>query len=167
MDACRLASGKVQIRPEYVDVQNIVERSIQAVSPAIKAREQECLVTSCDSPLWMNADPLRLEQVFVNLLNNAVKYTPRGGCMWLQLKRENGSAVFQVRDSGCGIPRDHLPHIFDLFSQSDNGNSFVSDGLGIGLAMVKSLVELHEGTVTVHSDGPGCGTDFTVRLPLK
>ena len=167
MDACRLASGKVQIRPELVDVQKIVERSIQAVSPAIKALEQECLVTSCDSPLWLNADPLRLEQVFVNLLNNAVKFTPKGGCMWLQLRRENDSAVFQVRDSGCGISREHLPYIFDLFSQADNRNAFVSGGLGIGLTMVRSLIELHDGTVTVHSDGPGCGSDFTVRLPLR
>ena len=85
----------------------------------------------------------------------------------MQLRRENDSAVFQVRDSGCGIKPELLPYIFDFFSQADDGNGHVaSGGLGIGLAMVKSLVEMHGGTVEAHSDGPGCGADFTVRIPL-
>jgi signal transduction histidine kinase len=166
-DASRLASGKFQIRRETVDMRTVAERSIQAVMPATIERRQELLVTICDSPLWLNADPLRLEQVFLNLLNNAAKYTPHGGCIWVQLSRENDSAVFQVRDSGCGIKRELIPYIFDLFSQANDGNGHEhSGGLGIGLAMVKSLVELHGGTVVAHSDGPDCGADFTVRIPL-
>ena len=167
-DASRLASGKVQLRRENIDLRNIAERSIQAVKPAMKERGQELFVTWHDSALWVNADPLRLEQVFLNLLNNAVKYTPEGGCIWLRLWQEKRRAAFQVRDSGRGICPELLPRIFDFFSQADEGNGRVSSsGLGIGLAVTKSLVELHGGTVAAHSDGPGCGADFTVRLPVR
>jgi signal transduction histidine kinase len=166
-DASRLASGKLQLRRETVDVQTIAERSIQSVTPATIERRQQLLVTRCDSVLWLHADPLRLEQVFLNLLNNATKYTPTGGCIWVQLRRENDSAVFQVRDSGCGMKPELIPYMFDFFSQADDDNGRVaSGGLGIGLAMVRSLVEMHGGTVEAHSDGAGCGADFTVRLPL-
>jgi signal transduction histidine kinase len=165
-EASRFASGKVQLRNDTIDVRNVVERSIKVVTPAIQERKQELLISLCEDSIWLNADPLRLEQVFLNLLNNAIKYTPEGGCIWLQLRNENGSAVFQLRDSGCGIQPELLPHIFDFFSQGEDGNGVASSGgLGIGLAMVKSLVELHGGTVHAHSDGQDCGADFTVRLP--
>ena len=165
-DAARLASGKFQIRRETIDMRAIAERSIQAVTPATIERRQDLLVTRCDSPLWLDADPLRLEQVFLNLLNNATKYTPNGGCIWIQFSRENDSAVFQVRDSGCGIKPELIPYVFDFFSRANDGNGEVSTvGLGVGLAMAKSLVEMHGGTVEAHSDGPGCGANFTVRLP--
>jgi signal transduction histidine kinase len=166
-DGSRLASGKFQLRRESLDVRSIVERSIQAIQPAVELRRQRLLVTRCDSPLWLNADPLRIEQVLVNLLSNAVKFTPKGGCIWFQTRQENGSAVFEVRDSGCGIQPDQLPHIFDFFSQAPDGNGQAPiSGLGIGLALVKSLVELHDGTVAARSEGPNCGADFIVRLPL-
>lgn len=166
-DASRLAAGKLQIRCETIDMRTVAERSIQAVTPSTIERRQDLLVARCDSPLWLNADPLRLEQVFLNLLNNATKYTPQGGCIWVQISRESDAAVFQVRDSGCGIKPEVTPYMFDFFSQGDDGNGHVpNSGLGIGLAMVKSLVELHAGTVRAHSDGPGCGADFTVRIPL-
>ena len=166
-DASRLASGKLQLRREAIDMRALAERSIQSVTPATIERRQQLLVTRCDSPLWLHADPLRLEQVFLNLLNNATKYTPKAGCIWVQVSRENDSAIFQVRDSGCGIKPELIPYIFDFFSQADDGNGHVaSGGLGIGLAMVKSLVELHGGTVHAHSNGPDCGADFTVRIPL-
>jgi signal transduction histidine kinase len=165
-DASRLASGNFQLRQESIDVRTIVERSIQAVRPAIRLRDQQLLVTRCDVPLLLNADPLRCEQIFVNLLNNAVKYTAEGGCIWFKQHRENDSAIFQVRDSGCGIQSEVLPRIFDFFSRADDGDSHSATGLGIGLAVVKSLVEMHGGTIEAHSEGPGCGSDFTVRLPL-
>jgi two-component system, chemotaxis family, CheB/CheR fusion protein len=166
-DASRLASGKLQLRRENIDMRNIAEQSIQAVTQKTTQRRQELLVTRCDSPLWLHADPLRLEQVFLNLINNAVKYTPEGGCIWLQLSRQDGAAIFQIRDSGRGIKPDLLPYIFDFFSQADDGNGHYSGGgLGIGLAMAKSLVEMHGGTVEAHSDGDGRGADFTVRLPV-
>jgi signal transduction histidine kinase len=165
-DASRLASGKVRLCQEPTDVRSIVEQSIQAVTPAIKQSGQQLLVTRCDTPLWINADPLRFEQIFLNLLNNAVKYTPEGGCIWVKQQRENNTAVFQVRDSGCGIQSDALRCIFDFFSRTEDGNGRAPSGLGIGLAVVKSLVEMHGGTIQAHSDGPGCGADFTVRFPL-
>ena len=167
VEASRLASGKVQLHPQTIDARSIVERSVAAVTSAIAKRRQEVLVNLCDGPLWLHADPLRLEQVFLNLLNNAIKFTPDTGCIWLQLDRDNTAAIFRIRDSGCGIRPELLPNIFDLYSQADDGNGRVaSDGLGIGLAMVKSLVEMHGGSVAAHSDGLGCGADFTVRLPL-
>ncbi len=166
-DASRLASGKLQLRRENIDMRNIAEQSIQAVIPKTIKRRQEMHVTRCDSPLWLHADPLRLEQVFLNLLNNASKYTPEGGSIWLQLSREDDAAIFKIRDSGRGINPNALPYLFDFFSQADDGNGHYSGGgLGIGLAMVKSLVEMHGGTVEAHSDGDGRGADFTVRLPL-
>ena len=167
IDASRLALGKVQLCRETLDLRSIVERSLHAVRPVTQQRNQQLLVTWCDSPLWLRADPLRLDQIVLNLLNNAVKFTPEGGCVWVQLRREENSAVFQVRDSGCGIRRELLPRIFDFFSQAETNGRFTKSGLGIGLAMVRSLVELHDGTVVAHSDGPGCGADFVVRLPLQ
>lgn len=165
-DASRLASGKLELRKERVDLRSVFERSVGAVRPAAEQRGQEFLVTKCDDPLWTDADPLRLEQVFLNLLNNAIKYTPNDGCIWLQATRKNGTAIFQIRDSGRGIRAEMIPRIFDFFSQGDNQRGLASTGLGIGLAMVKSLVEMHGGTVLARSDGPGCGADFSVRLPL-
>jgi signal transduction histidine kinase len=166
-DASRLASGKLQLRHENIDMRNIAERSIQSVTPATIERRQQLHVTRCDSPLWLRADPLRLEQVFLNLLNNATKNTPKGGCIWVQLGRENSWAIFEVRDNGRGIKPELIPYMFDFFSQADDGNGHVaSGGLGIGLAMVKSLVELHGGTVHAHSEGRDCGAVFTVRIPL-
>jgi signal transduction histidine kinase len=164
-DACRLASGKVQLSRAVVDLRDVVKRSVQAVSPAIKGRDQDLIVTHCDEPLPLYADPLRLEQVCLNLLHNATKYTPKGGCIWLRVRRENESAVLEVRDSGCGITPEQLPYLFDFFSRAVEGDGRASSGLGIGLALAKSLIELHGGTIEAQSDGRGCGADFTVSLP--
>jgi signal transduction histidine kinase len=164
-DACRLATGKVRLSREVVDFGDVVKRSVQAVSPAIKDRCQDLLVERCDESLMVYADPLRLDQVCLNLLNNATKYTQDGGCIWLRLRRENKSAILEVRDSGCGIKREQIPHLFDFFSRDGDGDGRASSGLGIGLALTKSLVELHGGTIEAQSDGPGCGADFTVTFP--
>jgi signal transduction histidine kinase len=164
-DACRLATGKVQLSREVIDFRDIVKRSVQAVRPAIKSRCQDLLVTRSDESLPLYADPLRLEQVCLNLLNNAAKFTPEGGCIWLRLSRENKSAVLEVRDSGCGIKREQIPHLFDFFSRAGGGNGRATSGLGIGLAVTKSLVELHGGTIEAASQGRGCGADFTVTFP--
>jgi signal transduction histidine kinase len=164
-DACRLASGKVQLCREVVDLRDVVKRSIQAVSPAIKGRSQELLVTRCDETLSLYADPLRLEQVCLNLLNNATKFTPPGGCIWLRLTRENKSAILEVRDSGCGLTPEQIPHLFDFFSRAVESDGRASSGLGIGLALAKSLVELHGGTIEAQSEGRGRGANFTVSFP--
>jgi signal transduction histidine kinase len=164
-DACRLAAGKVQLSREVIDFRDVVKRSVQAVSPAIKMRGQDLLMTNCDEPLSIYADPLRLDQVCLNLLSNATKYTPDGGCIWLRLSRDNKSAVLEVRDSGCGIQREHIRHLFDFFSRDGDGNGRATNGLGIGLALTKSIIELHGGTIEAASDGAGCGADFTVTIP--
>jgi signal transduction histidine kinase len=116
-------------------------------------------------PLLLNADACRLEQVLTNLLANAAKFTDPGGHIRLSVEREGGQAVLRVRDNGRGIPRDMLPHVFDAFWQQRGPQRKAARGLGLGLALVKSLVEAHGGSVTAMSDGPGTGAEFIVRLP--
>jgi CheY-like chemotaxis protein len=118
-------------------------------------------------PLWVNADPTRIEQVVANLLNNAIKYTEPGGQVRVTLEREGGGeALIRVRDTGAGIPADMLPRVFEVFTQMDQTLDRSQGGLGIGLSLVRSLVELHGGAVTAHSDGEGKGAEFVVRLPV-
>jgi two-component system CheB/CheR fusion protein len=118
-----------------------------------------------DAPVWLQADPARLEQVLVNLLLNAAKYTDSGGHIGLAVEQEKGEAVVRIRDTGIGIDPDVLPHVFDFFVQADPSSPCADAGLGIGLALVRSLVERHGGHVTVASAGTGRGSGFTVRLP--
>jgi CheY-like chemotaxis protein/anti-sigma regulatory factor (Ser/Thr protein kinase) len=118
------------------------------------------------TPLHVDADPTRLEQILVNILSNAAKYTSPGGHISVSALEEGGEAVFRVRDTGMGISREMLPRIFDLFAQGDQSLARTSGGLGVGLTLVHRLVELHGGRVTAESDGPGRGSEFTIRLPL-
>lgn len=122
-------------------------------------------VTLPQQPVYLNADPTRLAQVVGNLLNNACKFNDKGGRIWLTVERDGGQAVIRVRDSGIGIAADQLPRIFDLFMQVDTSLERSVSGLGIGLALVKTLVEMHGGTVEVHSEGVGRGSEFVARLP--
>jgi CheY-like chemotaxis protein len=119
-----------------------------------------------EQPLVLEADRVRLTQVFANLLNNAAKYTDTGGRIWLDARREDGQVVATVRDTGIGIPADALPCVFDMFAQAHRSAGKGQGGLGIGLTMVRSLVEMHHGTVEARSAGPGQGSEFIVRLPL-
>ena len=116
-------------------------------------------------PVPLLADPTRLEQVLANLLNNAAKYTERGGAIWLEAERAGDEVLVRVRDTGFGIPPNVLPHVFELFTQADRTLDRAQGGLGIGLTLVKRLVEMHGGSVEAHSEGPGKGSEFTVRLP--
>jgi len=116
--------------------------------------------------LWVSGDPTRLAQVLTNLLTNAAKYTPEGGHIRLTAAREDGAAVVRVRDDGAGIPQEMLSRVFDLFTQIGTAGNDRAGGLGIGLSLVRQLVELHGGTVAAFSDGPGQGSEFVVRLPL-
>src|SRR5205823_12998410 len=117
-------------------------------------------------PLTLDADPVRLAQVIANLLNNAAKYTEEGGQIWLTARREGGEAVVSVRDDGLGIPADMLPRVFDMFAQVDRTLKRAQGGLGIGLTLARTRVQMHAGRLEAHSDGPGQGTAFIARLPL-
>jgi len=166
MDVSRIMRGKVELRKETLEVGDLLRRSVQAIRPTIDNLQQELIVSLPDDPLYLDADPVRLVQVLENLLNNASKYMDTGGRIELTAVREDNQAVIVVRDSGIGIERDLLPYVFDLFRQSSRSLDRAQGGLGIGLTLVKRLVEMHDGTVSAQSDGPGHGSTFTLRLPL-
>jgi CheY-like chemotaxis protein len=138
---------------------------VEASRPLIDSGGHELTVTLPPDPVLLDADPTRLAQVFLNLLNNAAKYSDRGGHIRLSVVRDGSEVVVSVRDTGIGIPASHLSHVFEVFVQVDTAWHRVQGGLGIGLSLVKEFVELHGGTVEAHSDGPGKGSAFVVRLP--
>ncbi|VTS00725.1 histidine kinase : Putative sensor histidine kinase OS=Variovorax paradoxus B4 GN=VAPA_1c17480 PE=4 SV=1: HisKA: HATPase_c: Response_reg [Gemmata massiliana] len=164
LDVSRITRGKVELRKEAVDLNAVLARAAEAVRPTIEARRHRLIVTQPGRPVTVSADPTRLAQVVGNLLTNAAKYSDEGGRIDLILE-EDGEAIVRVRDTGLGIPADMLPRVFDLFTQVGRTLDRADGGLGIGLTLVKSLVELHGGTVSAASGGPGKGSEFTVRLP--
>ncbi|HYH65070.1 MAG TPA: ATP-binding protein, partial [Urbifossiella sp.] len=166
LDVSRITRGKVELRKEVVDLAAVVASTLEATRPLVADRRQELTVDLPAEPVRLEADPARLEQVLANLLNNAVKYTDPGGRVWLTARREGGEVVLRVRDTGAGIAADMLPRIFEPFVQADRVLHQSQGGLGIGLTLVRRLVEMHGGSVTAHSDGPGKGSEFVVRLPL-
>lgn len=166
LDVSRITRGKIELRRQTVELAAIVDQVVESCRPMIAERHQALSVTLPRQPLNLEADPTRLHQVLGNLLNNAAKYTPLGGQIHLLVEEAEGAAVLRVMDTGVGIAPEFLPRIFDLFSQSDLSLSRSEGGLGIGLTMVKRLVELHGGSVAAHSEGAGRGSEFVVRLPL-
>jgi signal transduction histidine kinase len=166
LDISRVNSGKVDLQKRPVSVREVVGSAIEASQPLIDAGRHEFTVRQPDEELHLEADPTRMSQVLSNLLNNAAKYTPEGGRIELVARRENADAVIEVRDNGIGIPTEMLPKVFDLFIQVGKTLDRSQGGLGIGLALVKKLVEMHRGTVDVKSEGLGRGSVFTVRLPI-
>ncbi len=166
LEVSRITTGRIRLHLERVDVNGIVTRSLERVQPLIERREQELTVSLTDDILWLDADSGRLEQVIGNLLDNASKYTKARGRIWLTVESVDHHAVIRIRDNGIGIVDALLPHLFDLFTQADKSLDRSEGGLGIGLALVKSLVALHRGTAEAHSDGIGHGSEFVVRLPL-
>jgi PAS domain S-box-containing protein len=165
MDVSRISRGKVVLRREVVDLGTIVARSAEAARPLMAERCHALTVSMPEAPVLLEGDPTRLEQVLANLLSNAVKYTDPGGCIRVAAGREKGQAVVRVGDTGIGIEPSVLPEVFGLFVQVERRVDRSRGGLGIGLSLVKSLVEMHGGTVTAHSEGPGRGSEFVVRLP--
>ncbi|MFA9441640.1 ATP-binding protein [Uliginosibacterium sp. sgz301328] len=166
MEVSRITGGKIELRKERVELASALRSAVEASSPLIEAAHQRLVIEFPEAPLTVEADPVRLGQIIANLLNNAAKYTMEGGQIWLSAHRDGHDAVISVRDNGMGIPADMLPKIFDLFTQAERTYSRAQGGLGIGLTLVRSLVELHGGRVNAASDGPGKGSVFTVRLPL-
>ena len=165
MEVSRITIGRVQLRHDRVVVRGIVERAVETTRPLIDQRKHELTVSLPSLPICLNADAARLEQVVVNLLVNAAKYTREGGHIWLTVQAEGDECVLRVRDTGVGIAPELLPHIFDLFTQAERSLDRSEGGLGIGLALVHRLVKMHEGTVTAHS-ALGGGSEFVVRLPV-
>jgi CheY-like chemotaxis protein len=165
LDVSRITRGKIELRKEVVDLASVVDRTVEATRPLIEDRRHELTVALPPEPVRLEADPTRLEQVLANLLNNAVKYTDHDGHIWLTARQEGGELVLRVRDTGVGIAPDMLARIFEPFVQSDRVLHHSRGGLGIGLTLVRSLVEIHGGTITAHSEGPGQGSEFVVCLP--
>jgi CheY-like chemotaxis protein/two-component sensor histidine kinase len=166
MDVSRLTRGKVELRLESVDLRTVVEQAVETCRPAIDSHDHQLLVEFSSEPLPLLADRVRLAQVFSNLLNNAARYSDRGGTIRLTTQREGNEGIVRVRDTGHGIDASVLPHIFDLFVQGDKTLTRVGGGLGIGLTLVRRLVQMHGGQVAAVSEGIGQGSEFIVRLPL-
>lgn len=167
MDLSRINSGKVEFKKEFVSLQEVIRRAVEDTSMAVQQRRHSMEVLLPSAPIFIEADPARLEQVFVNLINNAVKYTLEEGRIWVSATIEGEEAVAYVVDNGIGIPPEVLPHIFKLFTQVESSHQLSQGGLGIGLTVVKNLVALHGGSVQVNSAGLGKGSKFIVRLPLS
>ncbi|HXG09974.1 MAG TPA: ATP-binding protein, partial [Gemmataceae bacterium] len=166
LDVSRITRGKITLRKERLDLSAVARLAIEIARPLIDKRQHQLIVTTATEPLWVEADPVRLEQIISNLLNNAAKYTDPGGRVWLTTERADDWAVLRVRDTGIGIPQEIQAHIFDLFIQADRSLDRSQGGLGIGLTLVRRLVEMHGGTIEAFSPGPGQGSEFIVRLPL-
>jgi len=166
MEVARVTRGRIELRKEPVDLGTMLKSAVETSRPLIEAAHHELTVTVPDEPVTVVADPVRLAQIIANLLNNASKYTDDGGRISLAGRREGDHAVVSVCDSGVGIPVDVLPRVFDLFAQADRTYQRAQGGLGIGLTLVRTLVELHGGAVAAKSEGLGRGSEFIVRLPL-
>jgi len=165
LDVSRITRGKIELRKAPLDLRTLVLRSVEALRPQIEARRHELICSLPEEPVHVQADLTRMDQVLTNLLTNAAKYTDPGGKIWLTLDREGADAVIRVRDTGVGIPKKLLPHLFDLFVQSERSLDRAQGGLGIGLTLVRRLVEMHGGTVAAASPGSHQGSEFVVRLP--
>jgi PAS domain S-box-containing protein len=165
LDVSRINRGLVELRKEPVNLAEVAHQAAEMAAPAIEGRGHELSLTLPRKPLRVGGDATRLTQVVFNLLNNAAKYTDPGGRIWLTVERDADQALVRVRDNGTGMKPDLVPRVFDLFTQGERTLDRSQGGLGLGLTLVKRLVEMHGGTVEAHSEGPGRGSEFTVRLP--
>jgi signal transduction histidine kinase/ActR/RegA family two-component response regulator len=166
LDVSRITRGKVRLRTERIDAAPVVAAAVEAVRPLMEQRRHELTVSVAAGPLPLEADPTRLEQIVVNLLTNAAKYTEEGGRIALSAAIEGAEVVVRVKDNGAGIAPEALPRMFEMFVQGDRSLARSEGGLGIGLTLVRSLAEMHGGSVSAASDGPGTGSEFVVRLPM-
>jgi CheY-like chemotaxis protein len=179
IDLTRITEKKIELRREPVALGTVVETALETCRSQIEGRGHRLEVSLPAEPVYLDADPVRIAQVLINLLNNAAKYTEPGGRIWLTAERAPadpppeggggsgaGDLVLRVRDTGTGIAAELLPHVFDMFTQGVRALDQGRGGLGVGLTLVRSLVQMHGGSVEVHSEGPGRGSEFVVRLPL-
>jgi signal transduction histidine kinase len=167
LETARLNASKLQLHRNIVDARIAIEGAVEASRPLVTEGGHELVLSMPDEPVWIYADPVRLEQIFINVLNNAAKYTKEPGKISVNVTRQDGNATVAVTDTGVGIAADMLDRIFELFAQCDSSLDLAHDGLGIGLTLVKILVEMHGGTISAHSDGPNQGSTFVIRLPIS
>jgi len=166
LDVSRVRSGNLRLQRQRMDLSTVAAHAVQSVEFDMQERHHRMTTAFPEAPVWVQADPDRLEQVLVNLLSNAAKYTEAGGEIALSVEQGEQEATVRIRDTGIGISADVLPQIFDLFVQANPTAGRTNVGLGIGLALVRSLVELHGGRITAASAGLGQGSEFAIHLPL-
>ena len=166
LDVSRISTGKLELRKELVLLRDIIGNAVDTARPIIEAANHTLHIDLPNEPIYLEADPMRLAQVFANLLNNAAKYTDQGGDIWLDASRHDDVLSVRVRDTGMGIPAEALSSVFEMFTQLDPSLSKSQGGLGIGLMLVKQLVGMHGGSIEARSEGAGKGAEFTVRVPI-
>jgi signal transduction histidine kinase len=166
LEVSRITRGKIELRKERVTLASILHSAVETSRPLIEAARHQLAISLPPEPIMVEADPVRFAQVIANLLNNSAKYTEEGGQIWLTAKPEEGEVIISIRDNGLGIPAQLLPRVFDMFAQVDRTLKRAQGGLGIGLTLARTLVHMHGGRIDAHSEGPGKGSEFIVRLPL-
>jgi CheY-like chemotaxis protein len=166
LEVARITMGKVEFKPGEVEVHPIVTSSLETTRPLMDSRRHEVHVEVSPEPMWLRADPVRVEQMVTNLLNNAAKFTEPGGVISLRVSAEAGFLVVRVLDNGIGMDAETLARVFEPFAQADRARGYSQGGLGVGLSLVRRFAQLHGGTVSAFSSGPGTGSEFTLRLPL-
>src|SRR5688572_17353125 len=165
LDVSRITQGKITLHREAVELNKVIEHSIEIVRPLVDSKRHSLSIHMPDQPIWVFGDFSRLSQIFSNVLHNAAKYTSDGGTIELSVGSDRGTVAVRVRDNGIGIDAQFLPHVFEVFTQGYRGLDRSQGGLGVGLAVVRRLVELHQGEVNVSSEGAGLGTEVSVRMP--
>ncbi len=166
LDVSRITANKIQLRREPLDISRLMAIAAEAISPLATAAGQTLHVQPSSGPTLVDGDGARLVQVFTNVLQNAVKFTPRGGHIWFTADKESHEVVVRIRDTGVGIAADVLPRVFDMFHQAEPILERTTGGLGIGLTLARRLVEMQDGQIVIRSDGPGHGTEVEIRLPI-
>jgi signal transduction histidine kinase len=166
LDVSRIVQGKLTLQKTPLDLLTVIQQAVEIGEPKFEERHQTLTVSVPDEAIRFEGDIVRLTQALSNLLDNAAKYTPDGGKIWLTVKCDNGEAVISVRDNGEGIAPALLPHMFEVFTQAERTLDRSQGGLGLGLPIVQKIVELHRGRIEVRSKGVGQGSEFIVRLPL-
>jgi signal transduction histidine kinase/FixJ family two-component response regulator len=166
LDVSRITANKIQLRREPHELARLMETAVESIMPLATAAAQTLDVGLPSTPIRIYGDGARLVQIFANILNNAVKFTPRAGHIWFTAEQQSDEVVVRIRDTGIGIAADVLPRVFDMFQQAQPSLERVAGGLGIGLTLARRLVEMHEGRIDIRSTGPGQGTEVEVRLPM-
>jgi signal transduction histidine kinase/ActR/RegA family two-component response regulator len=166
LDLSRVAAGKIVLKPQLVDLRDVAAEAMRVLQPSADNQRVRISMQLCPRPLIVHGDPVRLDQIVTNVLSNAIKYTPEEGHVRVTMADEDGQAIIKVTDDGVGIAPERIGAIFELFAQAENAIGRAQGGMGIGLALVRNLMQLHEGTIEAHSEGVGKGSEFLLRLPL-